>query len=103
MSKRMNMKVVEEESKVVVGREELLRVLEEEKDEGRGNGVVGRIRGIVRDVLDVEKEISVGRLNRVVNKLEGREVDYSVIRYSVMKMDDVEMMKKGRVNWVRRK
>ena len=103
MSKRMNMKVVEEESKVVVGREELLRVLEEEKDEGRGNGVVERIRGIVRDVLEIEKEISVGRLNRVVNKLEGREVDYSVIRYSVLKMDDVEMVKKGKVNWVRKR
>lgn len=102
MSKRMNIRV-EEEKKKMVGKEELMKVLEEVGDvSGRGNGVVERIRGYVRDVLEVKGEVSVGYMNKVVNKLEGRDVEYSVVRYSVMKMDDVEMYKKGRNNWIRK-
>jgi len=102
MSKRMNIRVEEEEKKMV-GKEELMRVLDEVGDvSGRGNGVVERIRGYVRDVLEVKGEVSVGYMNKVVNKLEGRDVEYSVVRYSVMKMDDVEMYKKGRNNWIRK-
>lgn len=102
MSKRMNIRV-EEEKKKMVGKEELMRVLDEVGDvSGRGNGVVERIRGYVRDVLEVKGEVSVGYMNKVVNKLEGRDVEYSVVRYSVMKMDDVEMYKKGRNNWIRK-
>jgi hypothetical protein len=102
MSKRMNIRVEEEEKKMV-GKEELMRVLDEVGDvSGRGNGVVERIRGYVRDVLEVKGEVSVGYMNKVVNKLEGRDVEYSVVRYSVMKMEDVEMYKKGRNNWIRK-
>lgn len=104
MSKRMvevKKEVVEEEKKMV-GKEDILRVLEEEKGEGRGNGVVERIRGYVRDVLEVEKKISVGRMRRVVEKLEGRKVEYSVVRYSVEKMEDVVMYKEGRKNWIKK-
>lgn len=103
MSKRMEMKVVKEEREMV-GKEEMMRVLEEIGDVGgRGNGVVERIRGWVREIVDIKGEVSMGYVNKVVNKLEGREVDYSVVRYSVMKMEDVEMVKKGKVNWIRRK
>jgi len=100
MSKRM-------EKKEVVGtvdKEELMKILEEVGSvDGRGNGVVQRIRELVLQVLDIKNEVSVGYMNRVVSKMEGREVDYSVVRYSVMKMDDVEMFKKGRNNWIRKK
>ena len=92
MSKRMEMKVVKEEREMV-GKEEMMRVLEEIGDVGgRGNGVVERIRGWVREIVDIKGEVSMGYVNKVVNKLEGREVDYSVERYSVMKMEDVEMV-----------
>lgn len=103
MSKRMSEKVVEEEKKMV-GNEEMLRVLEEVGDvSGRGNGVVERIRGWVREIVNIKGDVSVGYVNKVVNKLEGREVEYSVVRYSVMKMEDVEMYKRGRNNWIRKK
>lgn len=100
MSKRMEMKT----EAVEVSNADLVAVLEELGDVGtRGNGVVERIRKIARDTVEIKGEISLGYLNRVVDKMEKREVDYSVIRYAVLKMDDLEVYKKGRVNWLRKK
>src|SRR5574343_1064681 len=100
MSKRMALKP----EAVEVSNADLVAVLEELGDVGtRGNGVVERIRKIARDTVEIKGEISLGYLNRVVDKMEKREVDYSVIRYAVLKMDDLEVYKKGRVNWLRKK
>jgi len=88
--------------KEVVGKEEIMRILEQEQ-ETRANGIVQRIRDWTVQLLEIESEISLGRLNRIISKLEGREVDYSVVRYAILKMDGVEVFKKGKVNYIRRK
>ena len=79
--------------KEVVGKEEIMRILEQEQ-ETRANGIVQRIRDWTVQLLEIESEISLGRLNRIISKLEGREVDYSVVRYAILKMDGVEVLKR---------
>lgn len=100
MSKRMNSKVVETEN--TVQKEQIVQWLAEES-ETRRNGVVDRIRELTNQILEIEPEISLGKLTKVASKMENREVEYSVVRYAVLKMEGVEVVKKGKINWVRRK
>lgn len=103
MSKRMN-QAVEATEVVEMKNKDLLAILEEVGEPtSRGNGVVARIRELTHQTLEIKGDVPLSYMCKVASKMEERKVEDSVVRYALLHDDQVEVYKKGRNNWVRKK